>query len=83
MAWNFQPPEEVLLQFFGAQIPSRKIRLLDQDIRTNWIFTKDIKFFNTSFGKDVKLSVPLFQADQEFVGPFGGNFFQIQPSVNQ
>ena len=29
----------------------------------------------------MKLSVPLFQADQEFVGPFGGNFFQTQPSV--
>lgn len=29
----------------------------------------------------VKLSVPLFQADQEFVGPFGGNSFQIQPLV--
>lgn len=29
----------------------------------------------------MKLPLPLFQADQEFVAPFGGNFFQIQPSV--
>lgn len=28
-----------------------------------------------------KASVPLFQVDLESVGPFGGNFSQIQPSV--